>query len=137
MTSDVLKTIAGLVVIALIVVATFMYGNAQREAQQKRDQAAKVTASPSPSGAGQVGVTSTPTPKPATTPATAAVATPSSNAIQGGQVAGTTTGRVGAGAAMPETGGELAAGLAAGAMGLAFIAWRRSRRQMALALARR
>ncbi len=41
MKRDTLKTIAGLIIIGLIVVVTFLYGNAQRQDQNRRDQAAK------------------------------------------------------------------------------------------------
>jgi regulatory protein YycH of two-component signal transduction system YycFG len=41
MKRDTLKTIIALVVIGLIVVVTFLYGNSQRQAQLRRDQAAK------------------------------------------------------------------------------------------------
>jgi cytoskeletal protein RodZ len=84
MKRDTLKTLAGLLIIGVIVVATFMYGNAQRQAQIKRDEAAKkqqqakanndkALASASPS----------PTTQP-TTGGTAAVQSPSSNNVQGG-----------------------------------------------------
>ena len=124
MNRDAAKTLAGLAIIGVIVVATFLYGNAQRQAQLKKDEgkageqvakvsptvAAKVTVSPSASPR----VSPTPTPRP-----TASV-TPVP-AITHGPVAG-------ASAAMPATGPELvwAAGLAAmvGSFGL----WRRSRR---------
>jgi cytoskeletal protein RodZ len=38
---DTVKTFAGLVIIALIVVATFVYGNSQRQSQLKHDQQVK------------------------------------------------------------------------------------------------
>src|SRR5258708_4814973 len=41
MKRDTVKTLAGLLVIAVIVVATFMYGNAQRQSQLKHDQDVK------------------------------------------------------------------------------------------------
>jgi predicted lipid-binding transport protein (Tim44 family) len=41
MKRDTLKTIAGLIIIGLIVVVTFLYGNAQRQSQNRKDQAAK------------------------------------------------------------------------------------------------
>jgi high-affinity Fe2+/Pb2+ permease len=41
MKRDTVKTLAGLVIIGVIVVATFMYGNAQRQAQLKHDQQVK------------------------------------------------------------------------------------------------
>jgi len=41
MKRETLKTLAGLIVIVGIVVATFMYGNSQRQAQLKHDQDVK------------------------------------------------------------------------------------------------
>jgi hypothetical protein len=141
---DTLKTIAGLFIIALIVVATFMYGNAQRQAQLKRDQNNQkqaVRQTPSPT------VSAKPSDKPGTS-GTAAVGSPSPNAIQGGakqtpavqttqgpsdgQVAGTTQTHT-----MPETGpgqsGMLAAVMLAGAVAL----WQRSRGWTLRAMRRR
>lgn len=124
MRSDLLKTIAGLVIIGLIVVATFMYGNAQREAQLKRDQDLKraqeaqasaspaVATSPTPT---QVAVATTkPTPTPTKTPVASATptATPAPTPL-------------------PQTGAEdLIPAVAAGAMGIAGVAWRRSQRSL-------
>ena len=39
MNRDLLKTIGGILIIAAIVVATFLYGNQQRQEQVRRDQA--------------------------------------------------------------------------------------------------
>jgi LPXTG-motif cell wall-anchored protein len=131
MKRDTLKTLAGLLIIGVIVVATFMYGNAQRQAQIKRDEAAKkqqqakanndkALASASPS----------PTTQP-TTGGTAAVQSPSSNNVQGGtqvtptpssstkppengQVAGATAPTATptpAGSPLPQTGPETAGAL--------------------------
>jgi LPXTG-motif cell wall-anchored protein len=41
MNRDTVKTLAGLLVIGMIVVATFLYGNAQRQSQLKHDQNVK------------------------------------------------------------------------------------------------
>jgi LPXTG-motif cell wall-anchored protein len=41
MSRDTVKTLSGLLVIGAIVVATFLYGNAQRQSQLKHDQAVK------------------------------------------------------------------------------------------------
>lgn len=41
MSRDTVKTLAGLLVIGVIVVATFLYGNAQRQSQLKHDQTVK------------------------------------------------------------------------------------------------
>lgn len=83
MKRDTIKTILGLAVIGLIVFATYLYGNAQRQAQIKNDQ--KTTneelakASPSPSVAA---ASVAPTPSAASN--TKPVQSPSSNSIQGG-----------------------------------------------------
>jgi hypothetical protein len=45
--SDTFKTIAGLVLIAAIIIATFVYGNAQRKVQMEADRAAGITESSS------------------------------------------------------------------------------------------
>lgn len=95
MKRDTVKTLAGLVVIAVIVIATFIYGNSQRQAQVKQDnnvkqQDAKASATPDKS-ASPLAAADSPTPKPATTPTpagtsanTAPVESPKSNNLQGG-----------------------------------------------------
>lgn len=150
MQSDLIKTIAGLITIGVIVVATFMYGNAQREAQQRRDQDLKQSQQAVQSSASPVAsATPAASPKVAASPAsgTAAVTSPSPNTIQGGKggaVASpsptptpkaTTTPVAGAStAALPETGPELASTIAVGAMVVAFGAYRRSRQAIPMAL---
>jgi len=147
MKRDTIKTIAGLVIIGGIVVATFLYGNAQRQAQLAHDQdvkkqqevkaqeQAKVA---SPSVAPATGTTSS---------NTAPVKTPASNTIQGsttattggtGTVAGaasTTPTTGGTAAPLPETGPGLAGMLGVTSIGVMALAVRRSRRAM-LAAAR-
>jgi len=66
MKRDTVKTAVGLVIIAGIVVATFLYGNSQRQAQLRHDQdvknqQAKATAA-SPSASASVQPSATPTP---------------------------------------------------------------------------
>ena len=130
MSRDTLKTLAGMVIIALIVVGTFMYGKAQRDAQLKRDQTVKeqtastATTSPVTSASTQptasvkpsASATPTVTPKPTATPKAAATPTPTP-AVAG--VAVTT---------MPETGAPVAPLLAGGAMGLSYLGYLRSRK---------
>lgn len=92
MKRDTFKTLAGLLVIAVIVVATFLYGNAQRQAQLKHDQTAKnqetanTSMSPTPTVASStpsVNASATKTPASNTAP----VASPTSNSLQGGKAA--------------------------------------------------
>ena len=61
--SDFLKTAGAVLLIGAIVVATFLYGNSQRQQQVKRDQAAKKGI------AVNQGTTSTTTPRGSSTPA--------------------------------------------------------------------
>jgi cytoskeletal protein RodZ len=84
MKRDTLKTFAGLLIIGVIVVATFLYGNAQRQSQLKHDQDVKKQqqataadakkASPSASAA--------PTTKPSAQANTAPVQSPTNNKLQ-------------------------------------------------------
>ena len=90
MNRDTLKTLAGLVVIGFIVVATFLYGNAQRQSQNKHDQEVKQQANTNPSASPAKSAAIAAQPKASTQPGTAAVASPSSNAVQGGKVQAST-----------------------------------------------
>jgi cytoskeletal protein RodZ len=91
---DTVKTLAGLVIIAVIVVATFLYGNAQRQAQLKhdqqiKDQQAKTTtvqllAKASPDASAKPTSSSAATPSASSATNTAPVETPQSNSLQGG-----------------------------------------------------
>jgi len=117
MKRETLKTLAGLIVIVGIVVATFMYGNSQRQAQLKHDQDVKkqqqakvatvspsATATPAATATATVTpkatntATPTPTPKPTATPTpqvasnTAPVKSPTSSTLQGSGGSGTTLG---------------------------------------------
>lgn len=129
MKRDTVKTIIGLVIIAAIVAATFWYGNAQRQAQLRRDSDAKkqqtleATASPAVSAPAQTATTG------GTGANTAPVNTPSSNSIQGGATpnktipatTGNSNGQVnGAATTVPVTGGsaQLTAGTTPAGAGL-------------------
>jgi hypothetical protein len=98
MNRDTVKTLAGLLVIGAIVVATFLYGNAQRQSQLKHDQNVKNqqasslaqapstpdhTASAAPAGTNTPQATASS--KPAGSNGTAAVTTPAQNTLQGGK----------------------------------------------------
>lgn len=90
MNRDTVKTLAGLVVIGVIVVATFLYGNAQRQNQLKHDASvSKSQANAGASASPAVAASAAPAPK---TPAasgkvatnTAPVQSPTSSNLQGG-----------------------------------------------------
>jgi hypothetical protein len=161
MKRDTIKTLVGLVIIGVIVVATFLYGNAQRQAQLRHDQdiknqqaaaaaeqAKKSQASAAPTSASTptpAKPTPTPTPAPVSvatpTPSpkanTAPVKTPAANSIQGGQsgkVAGTSTPTTGAtGGDLPQTGAPVAGMMGLSAMAVMGLAWRRSRQAIVAA----
>ena len=67
---DTLKTIGGLLVIAVIIVGAFLYGNAQHQNQVRQDQNAKAQASASPSPAASGTGTVAQAPAKPSTPAT-------------------------------------------------------------------
>ncbi|MDB5178920.1 MAG: hypothetical protein JWN01_863 [Patescibacteria group bacterium] len=148
MKGDTAKTLVGLVIIGLIVVATFIYGNAQRQAQLRHDQDvkkqqdAKVTQSTKKSPSVQPRVSSTPPKQQANGTATAPVQTPASNTLQGngqtpaptstpvtggtgGQVAGAQTAN---GTGLPETGSPLTGLIGVTAIVAMLVALRRSKR---------
>ncbi len=137
MNRDTVKTLIGLVIIGGIVVATFMYGNSQRQAQLKHDQDVKkqqTAASPS-TDASATPVATTPastatpaTPKPTVVPTatpkaaspsanTAPVKSPATNTLQGSGGTGNSLGASATPAATqtpattPATGGTGQAGL--------------------------
>ncbi|MBW3538532.1 hypothetical protein KY386_03520 [Candidatus Parcubacteria bacterium] len=92
---DVLKTAGAILLIGVIVVATFLYGNAQRQEQARRDQVAKQQQEQRETAD-----------KPAEQPQPAAPQQPAAN-----QPAQPGTGAVGGGSlpeTTPKTGGELA-----------------------------
>ena len=134
MKRDTVKTIAGLIIIVGIVVATFMYGNAQRQKQLAEDQKAKqqqeATAqqqakSVSPSASPKA--SATPKPNATATKAPTATAAPKG----AGVVAGTTTPVTGGtGASLPDTGPETIGMVGLSAIGVMALAVRRSRRAM-------
>ncbi len=141
---DGVKTVIGLLIIGLIIVATFLYGNHQRQAQLRHDEDLKrqqqltLQVTPQASSTPQV------TPKASTSPVVSskpqpAVATPSANVIQGQGVkttpsaTSTPTKSVADTSTTPKTGpGEWSVALLA-LIG-AGVYYRRSRRELALAL---
>jgi len=158
MKRDTVKTLAGLVVIAAIVVATFAYGNAQRQKQIKHDQdvkaqqASKATALPSASSTAKPSGSAAPTAS-GTTSNTAPVKSPTSNPVQGGsqptstpatsgQVAGAQTsnipqtGGTGASAPLPDTGSPIEGIVGFAAVVTAWLWLRRSKRALFSAVRR-
>lgn len=135
MKRDTIKTLIGLVIIGLIVVATFMYGNAQRQAQLKHDQSVKQqqdakggpgkpsTSSPSPQSSG-------------TAHNTTPVQSPGANPLQGGgkptpapaTPGRTTTPAAGPSAPLPNTGSPLPGVIGMAAIVFMVVALRRSKR---------
>ncbi len=163
MTRDTVKTLAGLVLIGIIVLATFVYGNSQRQAQLRHDQDVKqqqakagatVTAKPSTSAVPAATVAASSKPSANTAP----VNTPTANTIQGsgaakaspsvtptpsaspsaGQVAGSaavtpTTGGTTAAAPMPETGSPLIGMIGFSVVAAMMLFFRRSQRAILVA----
>jgi LPXTG-motif cell wall-anchored protein len=134
MNRDTLKTILGLIVIVLIVVATFLYGNAQRQAQLKRDQevkqqqTAQTSTSPAASASTSAGTSNT-----------APVSSPTANNIQGGQpsqppTGGSTSSTSVNSSGIPDTGSSSVAAAGLLALASAFAYWRRSRRAVMVAV---
>jgi cytoskeletal protein RodZ len=143
---DGIKTVIGLLVIGLIIVATFLYGNHQRQAQLQHDQDLRrqkqdvsqmnPSASSKPAPTTSVAPTSKPQP---------GVATPSANAIQG-QGSGavtphaastTSNGNVTVTDTTPKTGpSAVASSLALIALISSGVYYRRSKRELKFALIR-
>jgi hypothetical protein len=97
MQRDVIKTFAGLVIIAGIVVGTFLYGNSQRQAQITHDlavkqQAATIAAQKKATVAPPAGTAAPANTQVAAANNTAPVKSPTSNSIQGNAGSGTTLG---------------------------------------------
>jgi LPXTG-motif cell wall-anchored protein len=109
---DTVKTLAGLLVIAVIVVATFMYGNAQRQSQLKHDKQVKAqqdakAAEQARKSQPVTGQSAQAAGQPAAN--TAPVQSPSSNSIQGSKPSSTpvpqATGQVAGAQTTPTAGG--------------------------------
>lgn len=154
MTRDTVKTLAGLIIIGGIVVATFLYGNAQRQAQLSHDQEVKKQQEAKVAAATTSPTASVQAPAAAKANNTAPVTSPASNAIQGsstasptpaaspsptpaaGSVAGASTAVTtvpvtgGSGANLPETGPETIGLLGLGSMSAMVLAVRRSKQAM-------
>ena len=146
MKRDTVKTLAGLVIIGGIVVATFLYGNSQRQAQLSHDQQVKQQQAKTLEQAKTAQPSATATAGGQASNNTAPVKSPGSNAIQGSTtqtpaskatatptpaVAGTTTpvtGGTGNASPLPDTGPEMAGMLGLGSITAMIIAVRGSRR---------
>lgn len=142
MKSDTIKTVIGLIVIGGIVVATFLYGNAQRQAQLshdqdvKKQQEAKATpaspeASPSATATATAGSNTAPVASPAANSIQGSASpTPSATATPAVASASTVpnTGGSGAPAPLPDTGPELIGLLGMSSIGVMAFGVRRSRK---------
>lgn len=145
MKRDTVKTLAGLIIIGGIVVATFLYGNSQRQAQLKHDQDVKKqqeAKTQEQAKAAQPSSTATSGAQANTAP----VSSPTSNSIQGSTAqsptpkttatptpaAVSTTVPVtgGSGSPLPDTGPEMAGMLGLGSITAMVIAVRGSRRSL-------
>lgn len=121
MNRDLLKTAGGIIIIGAIIVATFLYGNQQRQEQVRRDQ--EVEQQQDQANEGEVDVV-------AEGDQDAATGQPDSlsapGGVGGGQLPATT----------PQAGGEVAYLLPLGALGALGLALRRSRQQLRAAYLR-
>jgi len=154
MKRDTVKTLVGLVIIGGIVVATFLYGNSQRQAQLAHDQDVKkqqavnsqAAANVSPTASVAPSQTATPTPAPAASTNqqvasnTAPVKSPTSNSLQGSG-SGTSLGTATASPAvvpvtgaetsgLPQTGPEMMGAVGFGSIVVMIAAVRGSRKAM-------
>ncbi len=146
MNRDGIKTVIGLLVIGLIIVATFLYGNHQRQAQLQHDQDLKrqkqdvaqmtPSASTKPAASSSIAPSSKPQP---------GVATPTANVIQGqgsGSVTPHSASTTGKGSmtvtdTTPKTGpNALASSVAMIALISSVLFYRRSKRELKFALVR-
>ena len=114
MTRDTVKTILGLVAILLIVGATFLYGNAQHQAQLRHDNDAKKQ---------QVADAGTPTPHATPTPVPTLKPTATPTSVITPMPAG-----------IPDTGAHFGWMVGLAAIMLAVIYWIRSRRWVVAAV---
>lgn len=151
MSRDTVKTLAGLLIIGIIVVATFLYGNAQRQSQLKKQQQtadqsqqSQPSQSATPQGGAVVSNQTAQNPTPTPTTNTAPVTSPNANSLQGtggtgqpaaGQVAGVqSTPQAGASGGtkppLPETGAPVAGLVGVTAIGVMMLAVRRSRQSI-------
>ena len=129
MKRDTLKTIFGLVIIGLIVVVTFLYGNSQRQAQLRHDQDVKrqqQTQAKTPAVQPSASTAQPKTAAPTTTPSKPPVAPTAAPAAPAAGATNTTK--------IPDTGASENALIPITLVGLAVYGLRRSRRALALAV---
>jgi predicted lipid-binding transport protein (Tim44 family) len=122
MKRDTLRTIAGIIIIGLIILVTFLYGNAQRESKERVAANTKASTTQQPKAATK----STPASKaakPEAQPKPAVVATPTVVADTGGS-----------NSAMPDTGASEDALVPLTLLGTALYLLRRSRRALVAAV---
>lgn len=125
MKRDTLKTIAGLVIIGLIVVVAFLYGNAQRQDQNRKNQTANQTQQKKASTQTNGSITSSQVAQPkvaATTPPTTTASVPDTG---------------GTNASIPDTGPTEDALIPVTLLAVGLFYLRRSRRALAAAVRKR
>ena len=125
MKRDTIKTIAGLIIIGAIVVATFLYGNSQRKAQLAHDQDVKKQQEAKAQAQAKA-VTPTPTPVKASAPSTSAAP----GAVAGAATAGPATTPTTGGSGLPQAGPETAGMVGMGSISVMLLAVRRSRQAL-------
>jgi lysozyme family protein len=126
-TRDTLRTILALLLVIIIVVATFAYGNAQRNKQQAKNDT-KVTETQDSSPTNEKSATvATPNPPDPNIPDQSTV--PSTTPATGGTAQQVPT-------SIPAAGGELSYGLPLAFVAIAVYAYVRSRQRLGLALTR-
>lgn len=151
MKRDTVKTMAGLIIIVGIVVATFMYGNAQRQKQLAHDQQVKQqqettaqqqakSVSPSTAATSTATASNAPASNKGATVAPKVTTAPkvtanSSTPVTGGTGAQAPAATADGGAALPDTGPESIGMVGVGLIAVMLLAVRRSRRDL-LAAAR-
>lgn len=116
MKRDSVKTAAGLAIIVLIVVATFLYGNAQRQSQLRHDQQVKAQQQAAAERAARQNATSQPKPAPSTAPSANGSQQPAPSA------------------AIPDTGASQDALIPVALIGTLLIGLYRSRRALSVAI---
>lgn len=136
MSRETLQTIFGLCIIVIIVTATFLYGNAQRQSQLKRDQNLTSQQTTSPAASSAVSNSSNASSGPNTAP----VSSPSANTIQGSKASGTSVPAVAAatptpaGTPIPDTGGGWIGVIGLGSVAVLALTWIKSRRAVLAAI---
>ena len=137
MKRDTLKTIIGLVIIGLIVVVTFLYGNAQRQSQNRRDQAAKQAQQQKQAAQAKKSTPASQAAQPQAQPKAAPAATPATPATTPKTATAAVPDTGGTNSTMPDTGAGESALIPVSLLALGLFYLRHSRRALAVALRKR